>query len=160
MHLDNAREVWEDLRQRFAQRDAEKIFAIQNEIYNLKQGNRTVNEYYTNCCTVWEEMNALRPLPICKCIPKCSCDVVDEIRKERDTDKVIRFLQGLGDDYSNLKSNVLVLDPLPEVYKVFVMAEKIERQIALTNMTLGRFETAKQTQYIRINDLQMKQLQL
>lgn len=82
-------------------------------------------------------MNSLKPFSIRKCDPKCSCDLADIIQKERDTDQVIRFLQGLNENYNNLKSNVLVLDPLPEVYKVFVMAEKVERQINLINMNLG-----------------------
>ncbi|XP_019179910.1 PREDICTED: uncharacterized protein LOC109175115 [Ipomoea nil] len=149
MHLDNAREVWEDLKRRFSQCDAQKISTLQSEIYNLKQGTLTVNDYYTRCRILWEEMNALRPLPICKCDlkcscglvnPKCSCGLINQIRQERDVDQVIHFLQGLNDDYSSLKSNVLVLDPLPEVYKVFVMAEKLERQIALANLNLGNLE--------------------
>ncbi|XP_031111968.1 uncharacterized protein LOC116015940 [Ipomoea triloba] len=64
MHLDKATDVWEDLQRRFSQCDAQKIAAVQNEIYNLKQGTLSVNEYYTRCRTLWEEMNALRPLPV------------------------------------------------------------------------------------------------
>lgn len=90
-----------------------------------------------------EEMNALRPLPICRCDPKCSCELVDGIRKDRDIDQVIRFLHGLTDDYNNLKSNVLVSDPLAEIYKVFTMAEKLERQIALANLDLGKLEVGQ-----------------
>lgn len=133
-HLDRARDVWEDLRRRFAQCDAQKISALQNDIYNLKQGSLSVREYYTNCRTMWEEMNTLRPPPMCKCDPRCKCGLVEEIWKERDIDQVIRFLQGLNDDYHNLKSNVLVLDPLPDVYKVYVMAEKQERQNSLKGL--------------------------
>ncbi|XP_019179620.1 PREDICTED: uncharacterized protein LOC109174848 [Ipomoea nil] len=36
MHLDRARDVWEDLRRRFAQRDAQRISLLQNEIYSLR----------------------------------------------------------------------------------------------------------------------------
>ncbi|XP_019152375.1 PREDICTED: uncharacterized protein LOC109149170 [Ipomoea nil] len=137
MHLDNAKSIWEDLRRRFSQQDAHKISSLQSEIYGLKQGSLSVSDYYTRCRTLWEEMNTLRPFPLCKCDPRCSCDLADIIRKERDTDQVIRFLQGLNDDYNSLKSNVLVLDPLPEVYKIFVMVEKLERQITLTNLSLA-----------------------
>ncbi|XP_019168392.1 PREDICTED: uncharacterized protein LOC109164093 [Ipomoea nil] len=114
MHLDKGREIWEDLRRRFSHCDAQRISILQNEIYNMKQGLMSVSDYYTKSSTLWEEMNTLRPLPICKCNPRCACDIVDEIRKERDVDQVIRFLQGLNDDYNSLKSNILVLDPLPE----------------------------------------------
>ncbi|XP_019196007.1 PREDICTED: uncharacterized protein LOC109189835 [Ipomoea nil] len=118
IHLDQATDVWEDLKRRFSHHDAQKISSLQSEIYGLKQGTMSVNDYYTRCRTLWEEMNSTRPFPVCRCDPKCSCDLIDQIRKERDTDQVIRFLHGLNDDYSNLKSNVLVLDPLPEANAV------------------------------------------
>ncbi|XP_019169576.1 PREDICTED: uncharacterized protein LOC109165318 [Ipomoea nil] len=137
MHLENGKDIWEDLRRRFSQRDAQRISILQNDIYNMKQGSLSVNDYYTKSRTLWEEMNNLRPIPVCK----CTCNLVDEIRKEREVDQVIRFLQGLNDDYSTLKSHVLVLDPLPEVYKVFVMAEKLERQINLTNLNLESLDS-------------------
>lgn len=141
MHLDRAEDVWSDLKRRFAQCDAQRISILQNEIYNLKQGNLSVSDYYTKCRTMWEDMNNLRPLPMCKCNPRHSCNsIIDEIRSERDTDQVIRFLQGLNDDYSSLKSNVLVLEPLPEVYKVYVMAEKVERQNIAENLNIHSIE--------------------
>ncbi|XP_019177669.1 PREDICTED: uncharacterized protein LOC109172881 [Ipomoea nil] len=130
MHIESAVDVWEDLRKRFAQCDAQKISALQNEIYEAKQVNLSVSDYYTKCRTMWEQMNALRPIPSCKCEPKSVCDLIDIIRKEREIDQVIRFLQGLNDDYNGLKSSVLVMDPLLEVYKVYVMAKKVERQIS------------------------------
>lgn len=99
-----------------------------------------MNEYYTRCRTLWEQMNELRPLPIYKCDPRCSCDLLDEIRNERDVDQVIRFLQGLSDDYNSLESGVLVLDPLPDMHKVFVMAKKYERQLNVANMNLNSLE--------------------
>ncbi|XP_019173203.1 PREDICTED: uncharacterized protein LOC109168605 [Ipomoea nil] len=108
VHLDTASDVWNDLRRRFAQCDAQRISALKNDIYNLKQGNFSVSDYYT--------------------------------REEREVDHVIRFLQGLSDDYSALKANVLVLEPLPEVYKVYVMAEKTERQLNMANLFVGNYE--------------------
>ncbi|XP_019152562.1 PREDICTED: uncharacterized protein LOC109149286 [Ipomoea nil] len=87
-------------------------------------------------------MNTLKPILHCKCDPRCKFDLIDQIRSERDTDQVIRFLQGLNDDYNGLKSNVLVLDPLPEVYRVFVMVEKLERQITMNNLTLGSIDVS------------------
>ncbi|XP_019168540.1 PREDICTED: uncharacterized protein LOC109164466 [Ipomoea nil] len=142
IHLEKASDVWNDLRRRFAQCDAQRISILQNEIYNLKQGSLTVSEYYTRCRTMWEEMNAMRPLPAYLCTG-CACNLADKIRKERDIDQVIRFLQGLNDDYNALKSNVLILDPLPEVYKIYVMAETVERQINMTNLLTGNLEISQ-----------------
>ncbi|XP_019188880.1 PREDICTED: uncharacterized protein LOC109183150 [Ipomoea nil] len=140
MYMDKAREVWNDLSRRFSQQDPHRISILQSEIYSLKQENLTVNDYYTKCKTLWEQMNELQPLPICKCDPRCSCDLVDQIRNEREVDQIIRFLQGLNEDYNSLKSGVLVLDPLPEMHKVFVMAEKFERQLNIVNLNLSGLE--------------------
>ncbi|XP_019157951.1 PREDICTED: uncharacterized protein LOC109154674 [Ipomoea nil] len=101
-------------------------------------------------------MNDLRPLPICKCTPRCSCDLVDQIRKDREIDQVIRFLQGLNEAYNSLKFGVLVLDPLPELHKVLAMTEKFERQLNVTNLNKLGLEFAQanavQTQTEQINE--------
>ncbi|XP_019149892.1 PREDICTED: uncharacterized protein LOC109146696 [Ipomoea nil] len=146
VYMDDAKEVWNDLRKRFAQRDALRISILQGEIYALKQGSFTVNEYYTKCRALWEQMNELRPIPICKCLPRGSCDLLAEIKSEREVDRIIRFLQGLNDEFNSLKSNVLVLDPLPDIHRVFVMAEKSERQMNLVHMTGLEVSHANATQ--------------
>ncbi|XP_019155160.1 PREDICTED: uncharacterized protein LOC109152032 [Ipomoea nil] len=94
IYIDEANAIWTDLRRRFSQKDPHRISSLQNQIYELRQGNMSINDYYTKCRILWEEMNALRPLPVCKCTPRCSCGLVDEIRKDREVDQVIRFLQG------------------------------------------------------------------
>ncbi|XP_019155956.1 PREDICTED: uncharacterized protein LOC109152764 [Ipomoea nil] len=134
IYFEKAKDIWEDLRKRFSQADPHRISELQDEIYNNKQGILSVTDYYTRCKTLWEEMSALRPLPVCECTPRCSCELVKKIIKERDDDQVIRFLKGLNDDFTSIKSGVLVLDPMPDVYKVFGMALKLERQISGTNI--------------------------
>lgn len=98
MYIDKAKDIWNDLIRRFAQRNPHQILYLQNEIYGLKHKSLIVNYYYTKCRTLWEEMDTLRPLSICKCEPRCSFDLVDEIKKDREIDQIIRFLQGLNED--------------------------------------------------------------
>ncbi|XP_019159908.1 PREDICTED: uncharacterized protein LOC109156510 [Ipomoea nil] len=105
----------------------------------------SVNEYYTKNQTLWEEMNNLRPLPLCKCNARCSCDLVEVIRKERDIDQVIRFLQGLNEDYNNLKAMFLVLDPLPEVYKSSMGEENLAATLNVYNGRKSNVAKAKCT---------------
>ncbi|XP_031101895.1 uncharacterized protein LOC116005798 [Ipomoea triloba] len=138
MYFDFATRIWEDLKNRFSQVDAHRISDLQDEIYSLKQGACSVTDYYTQSRILWEEMSALRPLPVCECnlkcqrgltVPKCSCELAAKIRKEREDDEVIRFLKGLSDEFSSIKSGVLVLEPMSPVHKVFAMAMKLERQL-------------------------------
>lgn len=46
MHFDQSRDIWEDLRRRFAQCDAQRISILQSEIYNQKQGLLSVGEHF------------------------------------------------------------------------------------------------------------------
>ncbi|XP_019176890.1 PREDICTED: uncharacterized protein LOC109172197 [Ipomoea nil] len=94
IYMDDAEEVCNDLKRRFSQRDPHRISTLQCEIYGLRQGNLSINDYYTKCRSLWEEMNEMRPLPICKCNPHCSCSgaLINEVRKDREIDQITRFL--------------------------------------------------------------------
>ncbi|XP_058755070.1 uncharacterized protein LOC131628223 [Vicia villosa] len=46
--MENAIDVWNDLRERFAQGDLVRISELQQEIYSLKQNNRTVTNFFLN----------------------------------------------------------------------------------------------------------------
>ncbi|XP_019158344.1 PREDICTED: uncharacterized protein LOC109155072 [Ipomoea nil] len=88
MHLESSRDVWNDLKRRFTQCDAKCISVLQNDIYSLKQGSQSISDYYTKCRTMWEEMNTLRPLPLCKCDPRCICEIreadqLDEVKHKQ-----------------------------------------------------------------------------
>lgn len=57
MYMRRAKDVWNDLKKRFAQQDAHRISIMQSEIYGLKQGNLSINDYYSKCRALWEQMN-------------------------------------------------------------------------------------------------------
>ncbi|XP_019197689.1 PREDICTED: uncharacterized protein LOC109191485 [Ipomoea nil] len=129
MYFDKASEIWSALNRRYSQTYPHKISEVQNEIYKNVQGNLSVNEYFTKCNSLWQQLSTLRPLPLCECTPRCSCTLMEKLQKEREDDCVIRFLEGLSEEYEPVKSGVLVMDPMPDVGKVFNMALKLERKI-------------------------------
>ncbi|XP_019176319.1 PREDICTED: uncharacterized protein LOC109177736 [Ipomoea nil] len=51
------------------------------------------------------------------------------MQKQREEDYIIRFLEGLNEDYETIKSGILVMDPIPDMEKVLNMALKLERKI-------------------------------
>ncbi|XP_019173253.1 PREDICTED: uncharacterized protein LOC109168726 [Ipomoea nil] len=97
--------------------------------------------------TAWRRCNLMICSWICKLVHPSivqsilymdkAKEVWNDLRKrsEREVDQIIRFLQGFNDEFNSLKSNVLVLDPLPDIHRVFVMAEKCERQINIMNLS-------------------------
>jgi len=70
----------------------------------------------------------LKPIPTCSCNPQCSCVLITRIRSLYDNDHVLVFLKGLNDIYSTVKSQVLMMDPLPSINKVFSLVIQQERQ--------------------------------
>ncbi|XP_061369168.1 uncharacterized protein LOC133312043 [Gastrolobium bilobum] len=90
--IDRAYDVWNDLRDRFSQSDIFRVSDIQEDLYKLQQGERSVSEYYTQLKTLWDELENLKPLPLCR-------------------------------------SQIMLLDPLPNVNRVFSMVIQQERHL-------------------------------
>lgn len=65
--LENAVDVWNELRERFSKADRIRIADLQNSISTLLQGNSSVIEYYTALKSFWEELEHYRPLCHCEC---------------------------------------------------------------------------------------------
>ncbi|XP_019158012.1 PREDICTED: uncharacterized protein LOC109154739 [Ipomoea nil] len=129
LYFEFAEDIWKALEKRYSQADPHRIVEIQNEIFKNLQGNMTINEYFTKCNGLWEQLNAMRPIPVCECLPRCSCRLLSKIQKDREDDQVIRFLEGLKDEFETIKSGVLVMDPIPTMEKVLNMALKLERKL-------------------------------
>ncbi|XP_020991964.1 uncharacterized protein LOC110278129 [Arachis duranensis] len=122
LYFDTASSVWTDLKERFAQSDLLRIAELQEEIYALKQGTLSVTEFYTSLKSLWEELDSSRPLPVCSC-PATS---------HRSQDFIIRFLKGLDERFSVVRSQILLLDQLPPATRVFALVIQHERQLQVT----------------------------
>ncbi|GAU43223.1 hypothetical protein TSUD_241130 [Trifolium subterraneum] len=117
-----------ELKDRFYQGDIFRISDIQEEIYTLKQGDCTVSTYYTKMKQLWQELDNFRPIP-----DSCNdaCKVLDKMRSYRDSDQVIRFLKGLNDQYAAVRSQIMLMGPLPNIGKVYSLLVQQERQSLL-----------------------------
>lgn len=70
------------------------------------------------------------PIPNCHCRIHCSCDVMRSARLNHNLLYVIRVLTELNEDLNVVKSQILLLDPLPMLNKIFSMATQHECQIS------------------------------
>lgn len=75
----------------------------------------------------------LQPVPQCSCraIDKCKCNVSNLINGLIESNKPVQFLMGLNESYDPIRSQILVLDPLPTVNKAYSMTLRIEKQRAI-----------------------------
>ncbi|MCI81350.1 hypothetical protein A2U01_0102623, partial [Trifolium medium] len=65
--MENAIDVWNDLKERFSQADLIRIAELQQELHALKQDSRTVTEFYSGLKLIWEELEIYLPMPNCSC---------------------------------------------------------------------------------------------
>jgi len=76
--------------------------------------------------SLWDELNSHRPMPMCTCPYPCRCEFMRAARNFRMEDLVIQFLTGLNDSFSVVKTQVLLMDPLPSINKVYSMVAQEE----------------------------------
>ncbi|XP_019438993.1 PREDICTED: uncharacterized protein LOC109344695 [Lupinus angustifolius] len=129
VYIESAEELWKDLKERFSKGDYFRISDLLQELHSIKQGDRDLSHYFTDLKIVWEDLEALRPLPSCVCAIKYKCSMLKIIREQRESEYVICFLKGLNEEFSTTRSQILLLEPLPTINKVFSLLQQQESQI-------------------------------
>ncbi|XP_019451745.1 PREDICTED: uncharacterized protein LOC109353838 [Lupinus angustifolius] len=132
--MDTALEIWQDLRERYYQGDVFRIVELLREIYTYRQGNLSIAAYHNHIKGLWQELDNFRPIPGCTCTHKCICNLIPTIKGYRENDYVICFLNGLNEQYEGVRSQIMLMDPLPTINKAFCLLTQQERHI---NSQLG-----------------------
>ncbi|XP_073036794.1 uncharacterized protein [Primulina eburnea] len=122
---ESAVDIWEDLKERFQQSNGPRIFQLRRDLVNLRQEQQSVSVYFTKLKALWEELNNFRP--VCNC-GRCNCGGVKKIDAHSQMDYVMTFLMGLNDSFAQIRSQVLLIDPLPPINRVFSLVVQEERQ--------------------------------
>nr|GMC49424.1 uncharacterized protein LOC109157807 [Ipomoea batatas] len=125
---ESAIDVWKDLEERFSEGDIFRISQVQGEIYQSKQGILNANQYFSQMKLLWDELMVLRPLPVCTCTPKCSCGGYEKFYTYVENDHLSVFLRGLNETYAGVKSQIMMMNPLPSVGRAFSLVKQQERE--------------------------------
>ncbi|KAF1875882.1 hypothetical protein Lal_00006513, partial [Lupinus albus] len=128
--LENAYEIWKDLKERYYQGGMYRICDLQEDLYTSKPGNQTIDMYFTHLKGLWQELDDFMAIPSCVCLTPCSCTLVPTIKSYRERNYVHRFLKGLNDQYSSVRSQIMMMDPIPSLNKDFSLLMQQERQIS------------------------------
>ncbi|PNX98837.1 flavonol sulfotransferase-like protein, partial [Trifolium pratense] len=126
--MENAVDVWIDLKERFSQGDLVRISELMQEIYAMQQETKSVTEFYSDLKILWEELEIYIPIPNCSCRTRCSCESMRSAQRNHTLLYAIRFLTGLNENFNMVKSQILLMDPLPPMNKIFSMVLQHERQ--------------------------------
>ncbi|XP_016572935.1 uncharacterized protein LOC107870802 isoform X1 [Capsicum annuum] len=124
MYATSAQVVWNDLCERFNKIDGSRTFSNHKEIATLSQGtaSASVSIYYSRLKDLWEEFEALVPIPGCNC--DTSKDYVAHLQKL----KLFQFLIGLNEAYSQARSQILMMNPSPSINQAYAMIVSDEGQ--------------------------------
>ncbi|XP_057252290.1 uncharacterized protein LOC109135599 isoform X2 [Beta vulgaris subsp. vulgaris] len=115
MFVTNCGQIWRELEQRYSVTNGSRKYKISKEIYETKQNGTLVSEYYTDMKTLWEELeNSMNFPPITETTPEVTT-FVEALNKEQEEQKLFQFLNGLDESYGTVRSNLLMLTPLPSV---------------------------------------------
>ncbi|GAU29576.1 hypothetical protein TSUD_153260 [Trifolium subterraneum] len=121
VYYDVAATAWNDLKSRFSRADRVRVASLQRELYALRQDSTPVLEYFTKVRGLWEELEIFRPIPHCTCLARCQCEAMRNARKFKQEDLILIFLTGLNDHYAAVRSQILIMEPFPDLNTVFSM---------------------------------------
>ncbi|XP_047148405.1 uncharacterized protein LOC124820697, partial [Vigna umbellata] len=65
IRMDHAIDIWNDLKNHFAQGDLARISTLQMEATTLSQGEISITEFFTKLIVIWDELDSFRPDPVC-----------------------------------------------------------------------------------------------
>lgn len=73
-------------------------------------------------------MDQYRPIPRCTCRVVCACLAMRNSKSFRAEDIIIQFLIGLNEEFHGVISQVLLMDPLSQINKVFFHGDAARKE--------------------------------
>ena len=118
IYEDTALEIWNDLKNRFAQTNGPRVFNLQKEISELHQGEMSITDFFTQLKVFWDQLQNLSPFPSRTC-GKCMCNINKRLNDLQGQEFAMKFLIGVNEYFSQVRSQVLLMDPIPSLSKVY-----------------------------------------
>ena len=70
--------------------------------------------YFTRVKALWDELDDLCPLTICKCNPTTN------FFKIQQDQRLMQFLMKLREEYRQTRSNIIMMHPLPNITQAYI----------------------------------------
>ncbi|GJQ96271.1 putative RNA-directed DNA polymerase [Tanacetum coccineum] len=109
----NAKVVWDDLAESYSKTDGYVIYNMHYKIHTFTLSGMPLAEYYHKFNSQWRQYDSLIDLP------KCTCDTTEKLKNHDQLIRLMQFLMCLDDVFSNVRSNILITEPLPDVKSAF-----------------------------------------
>ena len=122
IYSDKANEIWMDLKVRFIQRNGPRLLELKKALACHTQGNSTVREYFTKLKCIWEKLMSY------KVLPSCLCSAMMKFHELFQEEYVLQFLMGLNETFSNVRGQILLMEHILSINKVFSLIQQEEKQ--------------------------------
>ena len=130
--MENVKELWEEIKQRFSIGNGSYVQQLKSDLVNCKQEGQGIVVYYGRLKSLWDELNNYDSIPVCTCTG-CKCNITTQLEKKQEEERVHQFLMGLDEDgYEKARSNILSIEPLLNLNRVYAMIVQQERVRTMT----------------------------
>lgn len=144
VYIKTARKIWLDLEIRFAQSNVPKLFHLRKEISHLTQGAMSVSAYFTKFRTLHDELECITAKPKCSC-NLCTCGINAKLIELDHNVQLTQFLMGLGDSFTAIRGQILLMKPLPSLSQTYAILLQEEKQREAHGTVIGSTENLAMT---------------
>lgn len=120
-----------------------RVFQLRKELSAISQGNMTITSYFTKFRTLVAEIDNLNPMPKCICVTRtCLCQNAQKLEKYEDMIKLSQFLMRLTDQYTAIRGQLLMMQPIPTITQAFSLLlkrnhrENVQNSLILLSLLL------------------------
>ncbi|GJW17122.1 cysteine-rich receptor-like protein kinase 8 [Tanacetum coccineum] len=133
MFIGTTFEIWQQLERRFSVSNGSRKYRLNKDTYEVTQSGSSIGEYYTKMKCVWEELDSLNSLPtIVRITHEITISTfLNALSKQKEDQRLFQLLNGLEDCYSHQRSQILIMNPLPNVESVCSLIQQEESQRVL-----------------------------
>ncbi|XP_070056538.1 uncharacterized protein [Nicotiana tomentosiformis] len=99
---------------------------MQKELTDLVQGSDDTVGYFTKLKCLWDELDTLNTNVHCSY--NYNCGGKQKMNQFKDDDRLIQFLMVLNETYTQARSNILMINPLPTISHAYSLLIQDENQ--------------------------------
>lgn len=123
----DAREIGKDLQERYDKPHGTQIFHLLQQNHTLSQGSLNISSYFTKMRYLWDELSSIVENLSCYC--EKSRKYIEFMNNQR----LYKFLMGLNDSYTQVRSQILPMVPLPSINQAYALLLQEESSRGMTS---------------------------
>lgn len=110
--------------------NASRIYQLHKAIDMNVQCNDCISTYFSKLRNLWDEFASIIPA-------SCQCPNSKDFSMHLERQKLMQFLMGLNENYDQSHSQILMIDPTPNINKAYAMLVERQSQRSMASSSLG-----------------------